>query len=335
MKPENLNILILVLIILVSSLIGGIVSWVFRNDPLTEEKLPENGSKAVSTQTAKKYPLWNSLLVGFAGAIIVPLFLSLGGNGLLKQSETDPINYFAFAGFCVLGAIFARDFLNSMGKTLLKRVDNLDKKIDEKVNEALKLRNEAQKDSSKKIIDSTQVLRKEIDKVKKAAGLWDSGLKTGPNTHAEMSFASESAEKGNLEIMEKRIADHIETRKKLKRPPTNDLQKYQWADKAESNGRKLSAKVRKLQKYWYKINITVTSTDDNKPLKGIVILYVHDSFQFKNDRIILDVDDDGVAREELRAYGAFTVGAVCDEGMTFLELDLAELPDIDREFREN
>jgi len=33
--------------------------------------------------------------------------------------------------------------------------------------------------------------------------------------------------------------------------------------------------------------------------------------------------------------GSFTVGAVCDNGDTILELDLAELPGVDQEFRDN
>lgn len=328
------HIIILISIILFSALIGGLVSWVFRNDPLSEEKLPESGNKEVSTQTAKKYPLWNSLLVGFAGTIIVPLFLSLGGNGLLKQSETDPINYFAFAGFCVLGAIFARDFLNSMGKTLLKRVDDLDKKIDEKVSEALRMKEEAQKESSQKAIDSTQLLRNEFQKRFTEVALPEKRaiFKSIENSEEETGNIARSLADTIKEI-DRKIDENVS--RVIGRAPFNDIQKNQWGGKQRANDREITATVKKLRKFWYKINITVKSTNTERPLESPVLLYVHDTFQYRNNRIILDVEDNSVAKEELRAVGSFTVGAVCDNGDTILELDLAELPGVDQEFKDN
>jgi len=334
MKPEHLNILILILIILVSSLIGGLVSWVFRNDPLTDEKLPDNEKKTVSIDNQKKYPLWNSLLVGLAGSVIVPLFLSLGGNGLLKQSQSEPINYFAFAGFCVLGAIFARDFLNSMGKTLLKRVDDLDKKIDEKVSEALRMKEEAQKESSQKAIDSTQLLRNEFQKRFTEVALSEKRaiFKSIENSEEETGNIARSLADTIKEI-DRKIDENVS--RVIGRAPFNDIQKNQWGGKQRANDREITATVKKLRKFWYKINITVKSTNTERPLESPVLLYVHDTFQYRNNRIILDVEDNSVAKEELRAVGSFTVGAVCDNGDTILELDLAELPGVDQEFRDN
>ncbi|RPI17255.1 MAG: hypothetical protein EHM58_10030 [Ignavibacteriae bacterium] len=330
---DTINLLILGSIIILSALIGGTVSWIFRNDPLPAN-VSSKDSEGQNSAEVKRYSILNSIFVSLAGAVIVPLFLNLGGNGILKESRLNPINYFAFAGFCVLGAVFARDFLNSMSKTLLKKVDDLDKKIDEKVKDALKQKDEALKDSSKKIIDSTQVLRKEINKVKEAAGLWDSRLRPEGDDLKRSNMINGSEERCTMEMIDKRIEECINIRRK-KRAPSNDPQKYQWGGNPESKDRVLTAKVIKLQKYWYQIDIEIQSKSKNNPLYGPILLYVHDSFQFANNRIILDVDKDGVAREEIRAYGAFTIGAVCDCGETFLELDLAELENVDREFREN
>lgn len=332
-RTENNHLLILISIILLSSLIGGLVSWVFRNDPLPEEQNNgKNNNGNEIPKEIKKYSLLNALLVGLAGAVIVPLFLNLGGNGILKDSRTNPANYFAFAGFCVLGAVFARDFLNSMGKTLLKRVDDLDKKIDEKVKDAMLHRDQIRKESSQKIIDSENLIRKEINKVKKYQGTW--GISQTKNYEISENLKTENENLSIIDIINDKI-EASKTNRILKKAPSNDPQKYQWGGKQVSNNRKIDAKIKKLHKYWYQIEIEVKSLDPEKPLSNPIMLYVHDTFQFRDDRIILEVDEDGIAREELRAYGAFTIGAVCDEGETFLELDLASLPDVDKEFREN
>jgi hypothetical protein len=54
---------------------------------------------------------------------------------------------------------------------------------------------------------------------------------------------------------------------------------------------------------------------------------------FKNEKEIIKVIN-GKAENKLISYGAFTVGVEADNGATRLELDLAELPDAPRIFRE-
>jgi len=115
----------------------------------------------------------------------------------------------------------------------------------------------------------------------------------------------------------------------------DDPQKGRFGGRSENNGRKLSATVTAAQDDWFKIILWVESTDPNRPLNSEVVFYLHDSFRpsvftippqdFKNGK----AEDD-----EILAWGAFTVGAVTDNGQTLLELDLAELPDAPKTFRE-
>lgn len=332
-RSENEHIFILITIIVITSMIGGLVSWIFRNDPLPNES-SVNKNNDSKLKEVKKYSLLNAFLVSLAGAVIVPLFLNLGGNGILNESRTNPSNYFAFAGFCVLGAVFARDFLNSMGRTLLKRVDDLDKKIDEKVSEAIRMKEEAQKESSQKVIDSTQLLRNEFQK----------RFTEAVQPESRVTFRDSDSTEATAETKTKNIAEiineidrkiHENVSRIIGKAPFNDIQKNQWGGKQRANEREITATVKKLRKFWYKINITVRSTNPEKPLESPVLLYVHDTFQYRDNRIILDVEDNNVAKEELRAVGSFTVGAVCDNGDTILELDLAELPGVDQEFKDN
>ena len=104
----------------------------------------------------------------------------------------------------------------------------------------------------------------------------------------------------------------------------------QSIDKA--SGRVLSAEVKALGNTpgWYGVTLTVCALPDAPPLEGAVRFYLHDSFV--NDRPLVRVAG-GQAVLHLKAWGAFTVGAVADGGASRLELDLAGLESAPMEFR--
>jgi hypothetical protein len=113
----------------------------------------------------------------------------------------------------------------------------------------------------------------------------------------------------------------------------DDPQKGHWGGRAEVNGRRVSATVRAttLDIDLFNVIIEVISTDPLNPLNGEVIMHLHPSFP----RNIITVPvQDGMAKLELVAYGAFTVGLECDAGQTLLELDLSNVPDAPPEFKE-
>lgn len=60
--------------------------------------------------------------------------------------------------------------------------------------------------------------------------------------------------------------------------------------------------------------------------------FLHPTFH-GNDRPVVAVTPGGTADLALTAWGAFTVGAIADNGATKLELDLAELPAAPAEFK--
>lgn len=102
----------------------------------------------------------------------------------------------------------------------------------------------------------------------------------------------------------------------------------------ESNNRRITASVVPMTggSDWYKIHLVVESTSPkNSPLKGNVQFFLHDSFH--NDRPVVTVRQDGIAELYLKAWGAFTVGVLADDGKTRLELDLSELPDAPHKFK--
>lgn len=84
----------------------------------------------------------------------------------------------------------------------------------------------------------------------------------------------------------------------------------------------------------FRVRLRVRSTSpDRDPLRGVVQFFLHPTFT--NDRPIVSVSPGGVAELTLTSYGAFTVGALADDGRTKLELDLAELESAPAEFRAN
>jgi hypothetical protein len=115
---------------------------------------------------------------------------------------------------------------------------------------------------------------------------------------------------------------------------TNDPWKGRFGGQSTSNDRQLSAEVKPISgsSGMYSIRLTVSSVHpDTNPLKGAVQFFLHPTFS--NSKPVVTVGPNGIAELNLRAWGAFTVGAVSDNGQTKLELDLAELENAPAEFR--
>jgi len=144
-----------------------------------------------------------------------------------------------------------------------------------------------------------------------------------------------------LKILNERLAGPAETAGDTKRlalaekekslpPPkfANDPQKGRFGGQEAAEGRRLSAIVEpsSVDSDWCKITLAVCAEPGAPMLSGKVSFYLHDSFE--PDHYIVSVGKDGKAILHLRAWGAFTVGAVADEGKTLLELDLATSPNV-------
>jgi hypothetical protein len=103
--------------------------------------------------------------------------------------------------------------------------------------------------------------------------------------------------------------------------------------KAESDTRKLEAKVIQSANAGYcRVYLKLKSLNpEANPLKGSVQFFLHDTFA--NSKPVVAVGPNGVAELTLDAWGAFTVGAIADFGLTRLELDLAELDEAPSSFK--
>jgi pYEATS domain-containing protein involved in immunity len=113
----------------------------------------------------------------------------------------------------------------------------------------------------------------------------------------------------------------------------NDPWKGQFGGSSSNNNRQLSATVTPLagSAGLYSIHLSVTTTSTSNPLTGVVQFFLHPTFN--NQKPIVRVGPNSVAVLDIVAWGAFTVGALADNGQTRLELDLSELPDAPPGFR--
>lgn len=111
-----------------------------------------------------------------------------------------------------------------------------------------------------------------------------------------------------------------------------DPNKNKFGGSAVANGRVLRATIQpsESQAGLYRISLTVTSTVNTNPLMGFVVFHIHPTF--RQHEVTRPVEN-GVASLTLVAWGAFTVGAVADNGATRLELDLANHPDATADFK--
>jgi hypothetical protein len=112
----------------------------------------------------------------------------------------------------------------------------------------------------------------------------------------------------------------------------DDPNKGQFGGSARAGGRVLRAMVEPTAAFQnlYRITLTVTSTEPERPLADSVEFHLHPTFR---KQVVRQEVLNGSATLVLIAYGAFTVGAVADGGETKLELDLAELETAPAEFR--
>jgi len=137
--------------------------------------------------------------------------------------------------------------------------------------------------------------------------------------------------KGPREEVQKRL---LETSGLIEPGPNpDDPWKGQFGGSSTNNNRRLSATVTPLagESGLYSIHLTVTTTSTSKPLTGVVQFFLHPTFN--DQKPVIRVGPNSVAELDIVAWGAFTVGALADDGQTRLELDLSGLPDAPPEFR--
>jgi hypothetical protein len=112
---------------------------------------------------------------------------------------------------------------------------------------------------------------------------------------------------------------------------SQDPHKNQFGGEPTRSGRAVTSSLRVTEDpEIFAVALEVRSTDLARPLTGHVEFHLHPTFP---DPVRKMPVVDGLAKLNLRAWGAFTVGVVCDGGKTKLELDLSKSSDAPALFR--
>lgn len=113
-----------------------------------------------------------------------------------------------------------------------------------------------------------------------------------------------------------------------------DPSKGKFGGQSKRNNRSLEAEVVRVAGIpdLFSVRLVVRPTLPEKdPLREGVQFFLHPTFS--NPNPVVSIGPSGVAELNLKAWGAFTVGAVTDNGKTQLELDLSELESAPEDFR--
>jgi len=202
-----------------------------------------------------------------------------------------------------------------------KDIQNLEKKIDLLKKENEEKSQEIQKAEQEKtqLEGEKTVLEEKTEKLKEAVQREGNMRLVNENPLVETSPTDD----GINEELKKKIDKLLEERKST---VPDDPQKGRWGGSSSSNQRQIEASVVENPAYndIYDVNLIIKSTDPKtKPLDKTVVLLLHDSF---GNEVLYLKPANNEAKITLLAYEAFTVGAICDDGDTLLELDLNNLP---------
>lgn len=328
-----MSLFITLLLMLLMGLLGGVTNYAL--------------AKTASSSAQPNF--WHGVLIGLGATILVPLFLELAQSKLLDEirpewelSETHPAaskpeattkpvssvvetakpattvqtadstkkapanpplkTYLLFSAYCFLAAVAGPRFINSLIEGVLKE------------KEIARLNRENNQISEEK----EQV----ENKVKKQNAVNDALAK-----EEEAEALKEVNGEGSTEaFINSKIGSVLHP---------DDPQKGRFGGERERNFRRLCAKVQPgATPGLFRLDLWVESTDDAHPLNSDVIFYLHNTFrpsvftikaaEFKGDKATV---------EPKTTWGAFTVGAVTDNGKTMLEYDLASDKSFPDDFR--
>jgi DNA-binding transcriptional ArsR family regulator len=101
--------LIILLIMIAAGLLGGIANY------FLSERRAESGRGDWG-----KFPI-----LGVIAALTVPLFLNMISSNLLEAARTRPIDFFVFAGFCLIYVVASRRVFENAANKLRNQMDQM------------------------------------------------------------------------------------------------------------------------------------------------------------------------------------------------------------------
>lgn len=105
--------LIILLIMIVAGILGGIANF------FLSERAGDSGRREWG-----KY-----IILGVISALTVPLFLNMLSSNLLEAARTRPVDFFVFAGFCLIYVVASRRVVENVANRLLGQMDQMKREM--------------------------------------------------------------------------------------------------------------------------------------------------------------------------------------------------------------
>ena len=101
--------LLILLIMIGAGILGGVANYF----------LSERQNEFANREWAK-YPI-----LGVIAALTVPLFLNMISSNLLEAARTRPVDFFVFAGFCLIYVVASRRMFENVANKLINQMDQV------------------------------------------------------------------------------------------------------------------------------------------------------------------------------------------------------------------
>ncbi len=99
------------------------------------------------------------ILIGICASLLVPLFMTTISSDLLENSRQNHLDYFVFAGFCLIASISAHRFITSISEKILQEMDSARDEI-------VATKDQLKRELTEK--DKRTIIEKEIDFLSKS-----------------------------------------------------------------------------------------------------------------------------------------------------------------------
>jgi len=107
------HMLLILTIMLIAGLLGGAANYFLA------ERQGEPGRR-----DWLKYPI-----LGVVAALTVPLFLNMISSTLLEGARTKPVDFYTFAGFCLIYVVASRRLFENVALRLLGQIDQVKREV--------------------------------------------------------------------------------------------------------------------------------------------------------------------------------------------------------------
>ena len=105
--------LIILLIMIAAGVLGGVANY-FLSDRQSDSGARDWGKYAI---------------LGVIAALTVPLFLNMISSNLLEAARTRPVDFFVFAGFCLIYVVASRRVVENVANKLMNQMDQMKREI--------------------------------------------------------------------------------------------------------------------------------------------------------------------------------------------------------------